>query len=151
MKTSSRQDIDNFIKARTVAIAGVSRNVQSFSAQAVTHLSKQGYELLLVNPAFENSPDSHHFKQVSDLPDNINYLLVLTPPAQTLEVIKQAIKKGIKNIWIQQYSETSEALLLAQSASINLVFGHCIFMFTQPEGFHKFHYNIKRIFRSLPS
>ena len=101
MKTSSRQDIDNFIKARTVAIAGVSRNVQNFSAQAVTHLSKQGYNLLLVNQAFENSPDSHYFKQVSDLTDNINYLLVLTPPAQTPKVTEQAIKKGIKNIWIQ--------------------------------------------------
>lgn len=151
MKTNSRQDIDNFIKARSIAIAGVSRNSQSFSAQVVTHLSKQDYELMLINPAFDDSSDPHKFKQVSDLPNKVNHLLILTPSAQTYGIIQQAIEKGIKNIWIQQQSETPDALLLAKSSNLNIVYGQCIFMFTNPAGFHKLHYHVNRIFRLLPS
>jgi len=69
---------------------------------------------------------------------------------QTTSVIQQAIEKGIGNIWIQQKSETPEALELCRKNNINLIHNHCIFMFSQPEGLHKFHYGMKKFFGTIP-
>ena len=92
----------------------------------------------------------NEFKSVSDLPESVKNLLVLTNPAQTLAVVKSAIERGIKNIWIQQKSETPEVIALCRANNVNLIYNHCIFMFTHPDGMHKFHYNIKKLFGGIP-
>lgn len=150
LKKITRQDIDNFLAADTLAIAGSSRNEKSFSASVINHLKSKGYNVLSVNPNFEETNlNKNKFKSIDALPVGVNNLVVLTSPSQTAFVVKQAIEKGIKNIWIQQKSETPEAILLCDEAGINLISHHCIFMFSQAEGVHKFHYNIKRFFGKL--
>jgi predicted CoA-binding protein len=69
---------------------------------------------------------------------------------ETESVVRQAIENGMDNIWIQQTSETSAAIELAQTNKVNVIHHQCIFMFTQPTGIHKFHRTIKRVFGSLP-
>ena len=152
MEKNTRKEIDQFLECRTMAVAGVSRKEKSFSASAIKHLEALGYDILQVNPNFEETDfEKNEFKTLAELPEGINHLLVLTNPLQTVSVIKQAIKKGIANIWIQQKSETPEALELCREHHINLVYNHCIFMFTQPEGMHKFHYGMKKFFKTIPA
>lgn len=151
MEKNTRQEIDQFLDCRTIAVAGASRNEKSFSASAIKHLQTLGYKTLLVNPNFtETNQERNEFKTLADLPEGISHLLVLTSQAQTISVIKKAIEKGIESIWIQQKSDTPEALEICRVHNIHLVTNHCIFMFTQPEGMHKCHYVIKKFFRSVP-
>jgi len=151
LKKITRQDIDNFLATDTLVIAGASRNEESFSVSVINHLRLKGYNVLSVNPNFEETNSTkNEFKSIAELPKRANNLVVLTSPSRTASVVRQAIEKGIKNIWIQQKSETPEAILLCDEAGINLISHHCIFMFSQAEGVHKFHYNIKRFFGKLP-
>ncbi|TSA36540.1 MAG: hypothetical protein D4R64_07335 [Porphyromonadaceae bacterium] len=66
------------------------------------------------------------------------------------KVVEDALAKGIQNIWIQQSSDTPEALALLQGKDVNLITKQCILMHYQPDSFHKFHRNIKRFFGGLP-
>lgn len=151
MQIIRKQDIDDFLAAKTIVVAGVSRNPKSFSADVVKHLTGLGYKLWLVNPLFEqNELDKYMVKSLSDLPVGLTHLLVLTPKTQTDTVIEQAIQKGFRNIWIQQMSETPAALALVAGKGVKLVYGYCIFMFTNPQGMHKFHYSIKKFFGKMP-
>ncbi|WP_291125778.1 CoA-binding protein [Flavobacterium sp. UBA6031] len=151
MEKITRQDIDNFLDCKTIAVAGASRNEKSFSASVSAHLRSKNYKVFSINPNFiENNSERNEFKTTADLPSDINNLLVLTSPLQTTSVIQQAVEKGIQNIWIQQKSETPEALDLCRINNIQLVYKHCIFMFTQPEGIHRFHYGMKKIFGLIP-
>jgi len=151
MQLISIQNIDRFLNCKVIAVAGASRKDKSFSASAIEHLNNIGYNVLSINPNFEeNSSDRNEYKSVSDLPKGVNNLLVLTNPTQTLSVVKLAIERGIKNIWIQQKSEIPEVITLCSSNKVNLIYKHCIFMFTHPEGIHKFHYNIKKFFGGIP-
>ena len=152
MEKNTQNEIDQFLECRTMAVAGVSRKEKSFSASAIKHLEALGYDILQVNPNFEDPIfEKNEFKTLAELPEGINHLLVLTNPLQTASVIKLAIEKGIANIWIQQKSDTPEALELCREHHINLVHHHCIFMFTQPEGIHKFHYGMKKFFKTIPA
>lgn len=151
MELIPKQRIDHFLDCKSMAIVGASRNEKSFSAQVGDHLSKLGYNLWYVNPQFEpHEVENQRIQSIAMLPDNVDHLLVLTPKSQTESVVQQAIAKGIKEVWIQQYSETPEALELAQYNSLNPIHHQCIFMFTQPKGIHKFHHSLKKLFGSLP-
>lgn len=147
----SKQQIDHFLNCKTMAIAGASRNEKSFSAQVAKQLIKVGYNLWYVNPQFESrEAESQRVQSVDMLPENVSHLLIITPKKQTEFVVRQAIDKGIKSLWIQQQSETPEALKLAQQNKVDTVHHQCIFMFTEPEGIHKFHHRVKAFFRTLP-
>lgn len=151
MEIITKQTIDHFLKCKTMAIVGASRNEKSFSAQVAKHLSKLGYNLWYVNPGYQpHEAENQRITSIDMLPVNVNHLLVLTPKGQTESVVQQAISKGIQNVWIQQYSDTPQALQLAQQNSLNTVHHQCIFMFTQPEGIHQFHHRLKKLFGSLP-
>lgn len=151
MELIPKQRIDHFLDCKTIAIAGASRNEKSFSAQVAKHLIELGYNLWYVNPRFEpQEVENHRIPSIAMLPGNVNHLLVLTPKGQTESVVQEAIAKGIKDIWFQQQSDTPQALELARQNSLNTIHHQCIFMFTQPEGIHKFHHRLKKLFGSLP-
>lgn len=151
MQLITQQQIDQFVGGQTIAIAGASRNPKSFSADVVKHLTKQNYKLWLVNPNFgTEEAASRKTSAIMHLPDDVNHLLVLTPATETASIVQQAADKGIKNIWIQQHSETSESIQIAQQKGINLIHHQCIFMFTKPTGMHKLHRSIIKIFGGMP-
>ncbi|MDD4971212.1 MAG: CoA-binding protein [Paludibacter sp.] len=151
MKPITKQNITDFLDCQSMAIAGASRNEKSFSAQVAKHLDTLGYDLWLVNPEFEQvKADTHRVQSIMQLPSEIDHLLVLTSKSQTEMVINHAIAKGIKHIWIQQQSETLNAIEFSEDNNVNLIHNHCIFMFTQPEGIHKFHCRLKQFFGGLP-
>ena len=85
------------------------------------------------------------------MPPDTNALLIITAKKNTEEIVNQAIRKNIKHIWIQQGSETKEALELARKNGINLISGQCILLAAEPvKGFHKFHKVIAQLFRMYP-
>lgn len=151
MELISKQKVDHFLSCKTLAIAGASRHESSFSAQVAKHLTKLGYDLWYVNPGFEpNESANKRLQSIAQLPEEVNHVLVLTNKSQTESVMQQVVDKGIRNVWIQQQSETPVALEMAQKNGVNAIHHLCIFMFSQPEGLHKFHYSIKKIFGTLP-
>lgn len=151
MQPITQQQINRFIAGKTIAIVGASRNEKSFSADVAKHLKELNYKLWFVNPNYEtDEPQNSKVQSISKLPKEVKHLLVLTPAIETESVVKQAIEKEMDNIWIQQKSETTAAIELAQSNKVNLIHHQCIFMFTTPTGIHKFHYTMKRVFGSLP-
>lgn len=150
MKTS-RKSIEEFISAKKIAIAGVSRDPKKFGHTIFADLQKKGYEIYPVNPAIDEIGGVTCYHSVSQLPQEVRHLLILTPKNKTLEVLKEAFAKGINNIWIQQMSDTPEALDYAKGKPINLVAKQCILMWTDPvSGVHKFHKTIMKIFGALP-
>ena len=148
MSKVTKEQIDSFLSCKTIAVAGVSRSEKSFSASVVQHLERLGYEVLQINPNFEVC-GSKQYKSVAELPNEV-HLMILTPKSEILKVLQQALTKGIKSVWIQQTCDTPEAIKLGSDSGINLVYGECIYMFSKPEGLHKFHYKLKSVFGGLP-
>lgn len=147
----TQHQIDHFLQGKTIAIAGASRKEKSFSAQVAKHLEQLGYNIWYVNPNFKTTNAAlNQVSSISELPENVNHVIILTNKSQTEKVMQQTVEKGIKNVWIQQQSETSKALELGRNNGINMIHHQCIFMFTQPSGIHKFHRQIKHFFGRLP-
>jgi len=74
----------------------------------------------------------------------------MTKKDRTADVVRAAKKKGIEHIWIQQMSDTPEALAELKDTDVNLISKQCIMMYHKPHSIHKFHRNIKRFFGRMP-
>ncbi len=148
---TTRKDIEQFLDDKTFAIAGVSRNPSKFGHMVYRDLKKWGYRVFPINPNAEAIDGDRCYKSLSDLPAGIDHLLILTPRKETDQVLKEAIKKGITRIWVQQMSETKDTLRLAEEYNIDIIHKRCIYMFAEPvAGIHKFHKTLMKIFGRLP-
>jgi hypothetical protein len=134
--------ISQFLSQKSIALIGFSRNEKSFSRNVYLHLAKSGYEIFPVNPHTESINGNTVYKTVLDIPYKIDAALLLTPKAETLNATKDIVQRGIKNIWIQQFSETPEAIAFCREKDVNLVSGKCLMMYCEPvkniHGFHRF-------------
>ena len=147
----TKQKIDSFLENKKLAIAGVSRNPKKFSHMVYQDLKKKGYDVVAVNHLADNIADDQSYKKVGDLPGDVKHLLIMTPRKETDDVLREAINKGITNIWVQQMSETADTIRIAEEFSIKLIYKKCIYMFAEPvAGVHKFHRTLVKIFGMLP-
>lgn len=147
----SRQQIDDFFKEKKIAIAGVSRNPRKFGHTVFKELSDKGYEILPVNPNADTIEGVTCYKDVTSIPDDVDSMLILTPKEETDKLLREGINKGIKNIWVQQMSNTEETLRIAEEYEKEIIFGKCIFMFAEPvKSIHKFHRSLVKLFGGLP-
>ncbi|RPJ73162.1 MAG: CoA-binding protein, partial [Alphaproteobacteria bacterium] len=109
MKVNKKQ-VGRFFEVKRLAMAGVSKDPNKFGNRIFNDLQKNGYTILPVNPKYESIDGVLCYKNVSDLPDDVENLLIMTPKQATDTTLREAISKGIKNIWVQQHSETETTI-----------------------------------------
>ena len=143
--------IQKFLEPRKMAIAGASRNIKKFGGVVFKELHDKGFSLYPINPNAEEIQGIKCYKSVDELPADVEHLLILTSKEETNSVVQAAITKGIKMIWIQQKSETTEALKNIKEAEIQLIYNKCIMMFAAPvKGVHEFHRFLSKTFGAYP-
>lgn len=150
-KKVTRASIDAFFQSGTIAVAGVSRKPKKFGHEMFREMRLKGIPVVPINPHADEILGEKCFKDINSLPPEIKTLLILTQKKDTPAVVEQAIGKGIQRIWMQQMSETKEAIEQAEKNNIEVIHGKCIFMFAEPvSSVHKFHRWIYRLFGVMP-
>jgi hypothetical protein len=148
MKTLSQ--INEFLDAQPIAVAGVSRNPKKFGYTAFKELREKGMKVIPVNPSADEILGEKSYPSVKSLPADVKGLIILTKKDQTAALVKEAKEKGIKQIWIQQMADSKEALAELAGSDINYITGECILMHYKANGIHKFHRAINRFFGKFP-
>ncbi len=143
--------INSFLAPKQLAVIGVSRNPKKFGRLVYEALKDKGVTVYPVNPNTENLNGDPCFKDINSLPGQVNRVYIVTPPEKTAENVRLAIDKGIKNIWIQQRSDTEQALEMIRDTDVNLIHNQCILMYADPvKGVHKFHRFLNKLFGKYP-
>lgn len=135
----TRKQIDDFFNSDKIAFAGVSRNTKKFSRTVFHELLERGLNIIPINPAIDEIAGIS-CSNLSSLPDDTDSILIMTPKEETLPILKDAVKCGITNIWIQQGAENNEVLQYAQNSDLNIITKECIMMYAEPvRSVHKLH------------
>lgn len=151
MKTTSIM-IDKFISKKNVAVAGVSKSGKGFGHTIYNHLFENGYNVFAVNPSGGSVNDIKLYKKISDIDHNIDTIVSVVKPAVTEILVTEAFEAGINQFWMQQGSESDEAIKFCEENGMNVIHGHCILMFLEPTGFiHRFHKTILGWTNKLPA
>ena len=144
------KQITDFLDSQPIAIAGVSRNPKKFGYAAFRELKEKGMNIIPVNPEADSILGVKVYPNLKELPAGVKGVIVMTSKAITASIVREAIDAGIKQIWIQQMSDSKEAVELLKSSEINYITGECILMHYKPGSIHKFHRALSRFFGRFP-
>ena len=143
--------IDDFLSQQTLAVVGVSRSGKKFGNAASRELRTKGYRVIPVHPEAESIGGERCYPSLKELPEPVGGLLVVVPPAQTEQLVRQAAEAGIRRVWMQQGAESAAAIKYCQDQGMSVVHGECILMFAAPTGGHKLHHWLWKLLGKLPN
>jgi predicted CoA-binding protein len=137
---TSRADIDGFLAEKSLAIAGVSRGGKKFGNTILKDLKEKGYTMYPVHPKASEVDGVRAYPSFAALPDDVGGVIVCVPPAEAVNVVRDAAARGIRRIWLQQGAGSPEAVSVCEQQGLSAVHGHCILMFADPSAFiHRAH------------
>lgn len=145
--------IETFIRNKKVAIVGVSPRKENWGKALMVELVKNDFTVLPVNPKFEVIDGEKCYSSVSDLPKEIENVIIAVNPELAEEIIDQFEGSSVKRVWFQRgmgkgsYSEKAAGKL--KDMKIEVIHGFCPLMFIG-DGFHKFHFWLRKSFGKTP-
>jgi predicted CoA-binding protein len=152
----TKASIESFLAHRRLAVVGVSRNPKDFSRAVLRAFLDRGYDAVPVNPAGGRAHGRDCVARVADLDPPPEAALLMTPPAATLEVVRECERAGIKQVWMHRGAgrgAVSEAAVeYCRQHGMEVVAGECPFMFLPGTGFpHGLHRFLRRLAGRRPS
>lgn len=148
---TTKTAVNDFLNQRTLAVVGVSRSGKKFGNAATRELRKKGYRMIPVHPEAETIDGERCYPSLSRLPEQVGGVLVVVPPDQTEQVVREAADAGIRHVWMQQGAESQSAIDYCRDHDMSVVHGECILMFAEPTGAHKLHRWFWRVLGKLPN
>ena len=122
----SDKQIKKILEMKNVVVIGMSRHSEKAAHFVPKYLHENGFNITPVNPKSDEILDKKCYDRINDVPDEIDIVDVFRPSDQVLEIIKEAIKKNPKVIWLQEGIHNHEAEQLARDAGIDVVFNRCM-------------------------
>ena len=118
--------IRQILSLKKVAVVGMSQHPGKAAHGVPRYLSENGYDITPVNPNADEILGKKCFDEISQVQEEIDIVDVFRPSDQVLPVVKEAIKKNPKVIWLQEGIHNVEAEELARDAGIKVVFNRCM-------------------------
>ncbi len=139
--------IKEFIELPTVALAGVSTDPKKFGFTAYRDLKERGWKIIPVNPKYESISGEPCYPSLSSIPFPVDGIISMVTKANTIGILREAHALGVSYAWIQQKSETPEAVEFCREKEMKAIFGKCILMYYPPvKSIHGFHRWLMKIF-----
>jgi len=124
--------INNFLAERKLAVVGVSRSGKKFGNVIYNELISKGYKLFPVNPNAETIGNDKCYPDLKSLPEQIGGVVIILPPDQTGRIVQDVKALGVKQIWMQQGSQSGTAIRYCEENGISVIAGKCILMYAEP-------------------
>ena len=156
MAARTRELIDDFMAQKRLAIVGVSRNPKGISRMLFREFLKRGYDVIPVNPNATEVEGRKCFARVGDINPGVGGALLMTPPAKSAPLVRDAIEAGVSRVWLYRAvgkgAIHQEAVALCREKGIDLIAGYCPFMFfPEAQFFHRLHGFFMRLAGTYPS
>jgi uncharacterized protein len=149
---TTKAAIDSFVQGKTLALVGASASGKGFGNGAYKELKARGYRVFPVHPTASAIQGDPCWPSLAQLPEPVERLLVVTPPASSEAIVKDAAAAGIRQVWLQQGAESPAAIKACEASGLQVVHGQCILMFAgKATGIHGFHAWLWRVLGKIPT
>ncbi|MBN1177486.1 MAG: CoA-binding protein [Dehalococcoidales bacterium] len=110
------------------AVVGATDNPEKYGHQVLVNLKKRNYEVYPVNPRLETVEGMKCYATITDLPEKVDVVDFVVPPAATESILKDCLKLGLDRIWLQPGSESEAAVKFCEVNNLKVVHGVCVMM-----------------------
>ncbi|GBC72839.1 hypothetical protein HRbin04_00234 [archaeon HR04] len=121
-------EIRSILSLKNIAVVGISRDPNKDAHIVPRYLMENGYNIIPVNPLADEILGRKAYKSLKDVPDDVRIDLVdvFRPSDQVLPIVKEAVEKGVKAIWLQLGIYNKEAVEEARRHGIKVVYNRCM-------------------------
>ena len=121
------EQIDTFMAADAFGVVGASSKPHKYGNKVLRCYQQNQHTVVPVNPVEEEIEGLACVASVTELPDQVSSISIITPPQVTEQVIEHAIARGVKNVWMQPGAESAQAIAACEAAGINVIAdGSCV-------------------------
>lgn len=124
---AGREQIEAFLKSPAFGVAGASNHRSKYGNRVLRKYLQHGLKAYPVNPRESEIEGLKCYASVLDLPAEVQSLSIITPPEITERIVADAVKKGIRNLWMQPGAESEAAVRFAAQHGCNVIAdGSCL-------------------------
>jgi predicted CoA-binding protein len=115
--------IQQFFSSPAYAVIGASNNRSKYGNKVLRCYMQHHYTVYPINPNEPVIEGLTALATLTDLPNHVQSISIITPPPITEKIVGQAIEKGIKHIWMQPGAESSTAIEECRNNGITVIAG----------------------------
>jgi hypothetical protein len=114
------------LRARTIAVVGLSDSPLRPSHGVSAYMQAQGYKIVPVNPTITEALGEKSFASLRDVPVKIDIVNIFRRPEFVEDVVDQAIQLRIPAVWMQEGVISERAAEKARKAGMFVAMDLCI-------------------------
>ena len=124
---NSDEELRRIYGLKNIAVVGMSPTEGKPSNYVPKYLIEKGYNVIPVNPVYDEILGNKSYPKVSDIPHHVDIVDIFRKSEDVLPVVQDAIlKNGIKVIWMQLGIYNMEAKEIAEEKDIGVIYNRCI-------------------------
>ena len=112
--------------AKNIAVVGLSPDESKPSNEVAKFLIKRGFNIFPVYPKFDEILGRKVYRNLTQIDQDIDIAVMFRKGEFASELVKDAVKKGVKTLWLQLGITNDEAGAVARENGINFVQDKCI-------------------------
>lgn len=133
------EQVAEFLKAKHIAVAGVSRDSTQPANYIYRKLKAAGREVFAINPQAAEVEGDPCYSDLHAIPQAVEAVLIATPPQAAPHVVRECAELGIRRVWFHRSfgdgSVSEEAIQACRQAGIDCIVGGCPMMYCEPVDF----------------
>jgi predicted CoA-binding protein len=115
--------IEAFLDGAPHAVVGASRDRRKYGNMVLRTYLQRGLPVYAVNPGAGEIEGLPCAPDLTSLPEPVHGISIITPPAVTESVVDEALRLGIRHLWMQPGAESTAAVARARAAGANVIPG----------------------------
>ena len=123
MPMSVTDRIQSFLASGPFAVVGASTDRTKYGNKVLRCYQQHGMEVYPINPKAPEVEGLKAYPSLATLPVKAKAISVITPPAATEQVVREAAAAGVAHIWMQPGAESDEAIRTAESLGMSVIAG----------------------------
>ena len=123
MSTTVQQRVLSFLESGPFAVVGASTDRDKYGNKVLRCYRQHGKEVYPINPKQPEVEGLRAYPSLATLPVKPRGISIITPPAVTERLVREAAALGIRHLWMQPGAESPEAIQAAESLGLEVIAG----------------------------
>ena len=124
---ATTDEIKNILRSfKVIAVVGLSDKPDRPSYHVAEYLQSHGYKIIPVNPMIPQWKGMKSYPDLKSIPESVDIVDIFRKPADTPEIVEEAISRGAKVIWMQEGIVNNVAADRARNAGLQVVMNKCM-------------------------
>ena len=118
---------DRFLDTGPFAVVGASNDRSKYGNRVLRCYMDHGLTAYPINPSQTEIEGLEAYARLTDLPEPLRHVSIITPPSVTESVVEDAAEIGAEIVWMQPGAESDAAIARARELGMQVIaHGPCV-------------------------